>query len=279
MPAVRLIAIDIDGTLLNSSYQVSDANRAMLERAHAQGVEIALATGRRHTFALPIAQSLGFAVTLISSNGAVTRSSTGELFHQDQLPRSVARQLVEHMTQWRDYLVLTFDRNGRGALIVERVDELHRSIQRWMEKNSEFTEFVQPIENSLTADPIQAMFCSDIARMEMAEAHLRANTALFSSITMLKTQYEARDLCILDILNQGCSKGHALRRWVEHHGIRREEVMAIGDNYNDVEMLEYAGVPYLMGNACEALRNNGWPVTLCNDENGVAHAVEQVLGR
>ncbi|HEX8926307.1 MAG TPA: HAD-IIB family hydrolase, partial [Terriglobales bacterium] len=220
-----------------------------------------------------------FAVTLISSNGAVTRSSTGQLFHQDQLPRAVARQLVEYMTRWRDYLVFTFDREGRGALVVEKVDELHKSIQRWMEKNAEYIEFVKPIEKSLTADPIQAMFCSHIAQMEAAEAYLRANTALLGSITMLKTQYEARDLCILDILNQGCSKGHALKRWVEHHGIAREEVMAIGDNYNDVEMLEFAGIPYLMGNACEALRQNGWPLTLCADENGVAHAIEQVLGR
>jgi len=279
MRSVRLIAIDIDGTLLNSNFQVSETNRAMLERAHRRGVEIALVTGRRHTFALPIAESLGFAVTLISSNGAVTRSSTGELFHQDQLPRAVARRLVEHMTQWRDHLVFTFDRDGRGALVLEKVDELHRSIQRWMEKNAEYIEFVQPIENSLTTDPIQAMFCSDIACMEAAEAHLRTNTALLSNITMLKTQYEARDLCILDILNQGCSKGHALKRWVEHHGIRREEVMAIGDNYNDVEMLEFAGIPFLMGNACDALRRNGWPLTLCADENGVAHAIEQVLSR
>ncbi|HUO61457.1 MAG TPA: HAD family hydrolase [Candidatus Acidoferrales bacterium] len=278
MAAIRLIAIDIDGTLLNSSFQVSEANRAMLACAHERGIEIALVTGRRHTFALPIAQSLGFAVTLISSNGAVTRSSTGELFHQDQLPQSVARRLVEYMTNWRDYLVFTFDRAGRGALVVEKVDELHRSIQRWMEKNAEYIEFVHPIENSLTADPIQAMFCSDIARMQEAEAHLRANTALLSSITLLKTQYEARDLCILDILNDGCSKGHALRRWVEHQGIQREEVMAIGDNYNDIEMLEFAGLPYLMGNACEALRHNGWPLTLCADENGVAHAIAQVLG-
>jgi Cof subfamily protein (haloacid dehalogenase superfamily) len=279
MPALRLIAIDIDGTLLNSSFKVSEENRAMLERAHRQGVEIALVTGRRHTFALPIAESLGFAVTLISSNGAVTRSSVGELFHQDQLPRSVALRLVEHMTQWRDHLVFTFDRNGRGALVLEKVDELHRSIQRWMEKNAEYIEFVQPIENSLTADPIQAMFCSNIAQMQAAEAHLRTNTALLGSITMLKTQYEARDLCILDILNQGCSKGHALKRWVEHHDIPREEVMAIGDNYNDVEMLEFAGIPFLMGNACDALRQNGWPLTLCAEENGVAHAIEQVLGR
>jgi hypothetical protein len=86
MQSIRLIAIDIDGTLLDSNHQVSDANLTVLRRAHERGVEIALVTGRRHTFALPVAKSLGFDVTLISSDGAVTRLSDGSLFHRDLLP-------------------------------------------------------------------------------------------------------------------------------------------------------------------------------------------------
>jgi len=82
---------------------------------------------------------------------------------------------------------------------------------------------------------------------------------------------------MLDVLNPGCSKGHALERWANYRGIPREQVMAIGDNYNDIEMLAFAGVPFIMGNASEELRRQGWPVTLSNDQNGVAAAVEQVL--
>ena len=87
-----------------------------------------------------------------------------------------------------------------------------------------------------------------------------------------------RDLSMVDVLNQGCSKGHALERWAGYRGIPRNEVMAIGDNYNDIEMLAFAGVPFIMGNAVEELRRDGWNVTLPNDQNGVAAAVEQVLG-
>jgi hydroxymethylpyrimidine pyrophosphatase-like HAD family hydrolase len=82
----------------------------------------------------------------------------------------------------------------------------------------------------------------------------------------------------VDVLNQGCSKGHALERWANYRSIPREQVMAIGDNYNDIEMLAFAGVPFIMGNASEELRSNGWTVTLSNDQNGVAAAIEQVLG-
>jgi HAD superfamily hydrolase (TIGR01484 family) len=134
-PEIRLLAIDIDGTLLDPQFQISPANFAALKHAHEAGVEIVLVTGRRHQFALPIAQSLGFDVALISSNGAVTRSLSGELFHRDLLPVSTARELVAHMEPFRGNLVLTFDREGKGALVLERTDELTSHIQRWVESN------------------------------------------------------------------------------------------------------------------------------------------------
>jgi hydroxymethylpyrimidine pyrophosphatase-like HAD family hydrolase len=98
-------------------------------------------------------------------------------------------------------------------------------------------------------------------------------------VTVLRTEYPERDLSMIDVLNTGCSKGHALERWAAHRGLRREQVMAIGDNHNDVEMLEFAGYPVIMGNACEELRGRGWNVTLGNDACGVAAAVADVVGR
>src|SRR5208282_2980698 len=96
-------------------------------------------------------------------------------------------------------------------------------------------------------------------------------------VTVLRTEYPARDLSMIDVLNSGCSKGHALARWATHRGYRREQVMAIGDNHNDVEMLEFAGYPVIMGNACEELRARGWSVTLGNDKCGVAAAVTDLV--
>ncbi len=276
--AIRLIAIDIDGTLLDPKFQISEANLDTLARAHSRGIEIALVTGRRHTFALPVANSLHFDVTLISSNGAVTRSSNGELFHQDLLPAETAIRLLQFMADFRTNTVVTFDRPGRGAHVVESAEELNQSIQRWMEKNSEWIDYVRPLERAIIESPIQAMFCGNIARMAQAQQRI-AECTFRDSFTALRTQYEARNLCIIDILNQGCSKGHALERWAAHNGYARDEVMAIGDNYNDVEMLEFAGLPVIMGNACDELKQNGWMETLGNDASGVAWAVEQVLSQ
>jgi len=276
-PPIRLLAADIDGTLLNPEFHISTADLAALRRAHSEGVEIILVTGRRHMFALPIAQQLGFDLWLISSNGAVTRSLSGETFHRDMLPAETCRKLCATMREFRGNTVLTFDVEHRGAVVLEHMRDLNDSIQRWLEKNLQYIDFVIPLENSLTTDPVQAMFCGRIERMHQA-LKILAESGLENDITVLRTEYPVRDLSIVDVLNQGCSKGHALKRWADYRGIPREQVMAIGDNYNDIEMLAFAGQPFIMGNASEELRSRGWAVTASNDQNGVAAAVEQVLG-
>src|SRR5712671_3584753 len=272
--SIRLIAVDIDGTLLNPQFQISETDLGALRQAHRQGIEVILVTGRRHTFALPIAQQLGFDLWLICSNGAVTRSLSGETFHRDMLPQQTCRDLCAAMQEFRGQTVLTFDKDGRGAIVLEHLQELEGSIRHWLQKNMEYIEFVVPIENSLTTDPVQAMFCGPVALMQQA---LQALDRSGLPITVLRTEYPGRDLSIVDVLNADCSKGHALERWANHRGISREQVMAIGDNYNDIEMLAFAGHPFIMENASEELRGRGWTETRSNAEGGVAAAVECML--
>jgi len=275
-PSIRLLATDIDGTLLNPEFKISEGDLLALRRAHAAGIEIVLVTGRRHQFALPIAQQLGFDLWLISSNGAVTRSLAGETFHRDMMPAATCRRLCGAMQEFRGNTVLTFDQETKGAIVLEHLDELGPSIRRWLEKNIQYIEFVVPIEDALVRDPVQAMFCGTTARMIGALRGLE-NAGMDGSVTVLRTEYPERDLSMIDVLNAGCSKGHALERWAKHRGYSREEVMAVGDNHNDVEMLEFAGHPVIMGNACEELRGRGWAITLGNDACGVAAALDKVL--
>ncbi|MGA9642778.1 MAG: HAD hydrolase family protein, partial [Terriglobales bacterium] len=182
--------------------------------------------------------------------------------------------LVRAMQEFRGQTVLTFDTEGAGTIVVEHLRDLEASIQRWLEKNMEYIQFVVPIENALTTDPVQAMFCGPVAHMQLALAAL-SDCGL--PITVLRTEYPGRDLSIVDVLNAGCSKGHALERWVNYRGITRDQVMAIGDNYNDIEMLAFAGQPFIMGNASRELLGRGWTVTRPNSESGVAAAIEFVL--
>lgn len=275
MLSFRLLAIDIDGTLLNSKFAISDADLKALQTAHEAGAEILLCTGRRHSFAMPIARLLGFDLWICSSNGAVTRSTRGEDFHRQLLPAAIAGELCRHMVEFRGSTVLTFDQEGKGSLAVEGLAELSESVARWVEHNRQEIEQVVPLEGALWRDPLQAMFCGTVERMAAAERRLKTFPRR-DELTLLKTQYDDRDLCLWDVLGAHTSKGHAMERWAESRGIRREQIMAIGDNHNDIEMLERAGIPVIMGNAAAELKQFGWIETASNDENGIAQALERV---
>lgn len=279
--AVQLIAVDIDGTLTDPDYKISARNYEALREAHRAGIQIVLATGRRHDYAMPVARELGFPIWLISSNGALVRSSEGETDVTDRLPASSARKLIAYMEEFRGSAVLTFDRpvhvQGNGSLVLERVEELNQSISRWMDANRPYIKVVSPLEDALTEDPLQAMYCGTVARMTDAQERL-AKADFGHELNVLRTQYDHRDLSILDILRRDCSKGHALRRMAEKHGVPAEEIMAIGDNYNDLEMLEFAGVPVVMANADPDLKRRGFHITGSNSESGVALAIEQLFG-
>jgi Cof subfamily protein (haloacid dehalogenase superfamily) len=279
--SIRLLALDIDGTLTDPNFQVPARNIAALRAAHESGIEIILATGRRHDYALPIARELGFPVWLISSNGALIRSSDSETFFTDCLPARTALELIQYMDEFRRHAVLTFDRPtcvpGNDSLVLESADELNNTVSRWLEVNRPYIKFVSPLEDALTEDPLQAMYCGRVAAMERLQKRL-SQASFLDKITVMRTQYDHRDLCILDILNRECSKGHALKRWAEERGLRPEQIMAIGDNHNDLEMLEFAGVAVVMGNASNELKQNGWKVTGSNAESGVAQAVYELLG-
>jgi len=278
---IRLLALDIDGTLTDPNFQVPARNIAALRAAHESGIEIILATGRRHDYALPIARELGFPVWLISSNGALIRSSDSETFFTDRLPAITALELIQYMDEFRRHAVLTFDRPtcvpGNDSLVLESADELNNTVSRWLEVNRPYIKFVSPLEDALTEDPLQAMYCGRVAAMERLQKRL-SQAGFLDKITVMRTQYDHSDLCILDILNRECSKGHALKRWAEERGLSREQIMAIGDNHNDLEMLEFAGVAVVMGNASNELKQNGWKVTGSNAESGVAQAFYELLG-
>jgi Cof subfamily protein (haloacid dehalogenase superfamily) len=272
----RLLALDIDGTLLNSHFKIAERDLEALRQVHTAGAEIILCTGRRHTFAMPIAQLLGFDIWLVTSNGAITRSSAGQTFHRDLLAKETALAFCRHMQAYRAGMVITFDQETKGALVVEEFAELSQTVSRWVETNREFIEVVNPIEAALDRDPVQTMVCGSLRVMPEAEAHL--NTfALLDQVTVLKTQYDHRDLCLLDVLTKDCSKGHAVERWAAHRGIRAAEIMAIGDNFNDIEMLDVAGIPVVMGNAAPEMKQRGYMQTSSNDDCGVAVAIEQVV--
>ena len=181
-------------------------------------------------------------------------------------------------------VVFTFDRPGRGELVLEDLEQAHGRIAMWIEANRNAIEVVRPLELALAEgdDPIQGMAAGSIARMRDAEKALKASEWA-KECESARTEYPARDLSILDLLPPGVSKGSALEQLAARLGVDRKETMAIGDNWNDVHMLEWAGQGIVMANAAQELRTlakkRGWKLAPSNDDDGVAVVLETTLTR
>src|SRR5450759_4554404 len=119
---VRLIALDIDGTLLDCRSQLPDINRRAVVDAAARGIEIVLVTGRRYDFAMPIARQIPCPLTMIVNNGAMVKSSSGVTHHRHMLPRGIASRVHEAASEFRDLASVCFDRERENQLIFERID-------------------------------------------------------------------------------------------------------------------------------------------------------------
>lgn len=271
---VKLIALDIDGTLLDSKFQLPEANRKAVVEATSRGIEVALVTGRRFDFALPIAQQFDCPLTMIVNNGAVVKSKDGTTHLRHLLPRDVARQVLEATPEFRRGAAAVFDRPLQNQVIYEFLDWDDPQQKSYLARNLDFIGQVSPLMDALTEDPIQVMFMGKVEAMRAAESRLRS-LWFTDRYALAVTIYESRDFSMIDVIHPACSKGATLAEWVALRGLRREEVMAIGDNHNDREMLTYAGVPIVMGNCVEELKTLGWRQTLSNDESGVAAAIEE----
>ena len=271
---VRLIALDIDGTLLDSQWQLPEANRTAIAEATQRGIEVALVTGRRYDFAMPVARKLDSPLTMIVNNGALIRSKDGETHLRHLLPSATARRVLELTLRWRDGAAVIFDRPLTKQIMLEMLDPDDSLRYAYYSRNKEFIGLANPLESCLTEEPIQVMLSGPIAPMRDAEIALRA-ADFAGDFALAVTTYESKDFSMIDVMNPIVSKGYSLAEWAALRGYAREEVMAIGDNHNDLEMLEYAGIPVVMGNSVPELKAYGWHETRTNDEGGVAAAIEQ----
>ncbi len=268
-----MLAMDIDGTLLDSQWRIPEANRRAVAEAAARGIEVVLVTGRRFDFARPVAEQLECELLLIVNNGALIKSLDGQTHMRNVLPRATARIVLEAAKEFRSGAAVIFDRPKSGQIVLEAIDWSDPVRHQYYERNSEYIAQVSPLENCLEDDdPIQVMFTGPFERMRAA-MRLLQELPVASDYSLAITEYEAKNFSILDVISRNCSKGTTLEEWSRRRGIGRGEVMAIGDNWNDHEMLEFAGFPVVMGNSIPELKLRGWPVTLTNDEAGLAAAI------
>jgi len=269
---IRLIAIDVDGTLLDTRGQIPQANIDAIQDAVKAGIHIALVTGRSYPFARPIADPLPDSIALIVSNGAVERDMDGSRVARRLLDRQIARAVLDSTRPFRESAALVFDRDADRQVMFETMDWEHPGRKAYWARNQSLIAKSVPLEDALVEDPIQVMFNGGVDAMRSLHGALHAEADGFA---VSLTEYAHRDFSLIDVTAPTATKGRALAWRAAQLGLSREEVMAVGDNFNDVEMLEFAGLPVVMANSVDGLKQRGWAVTGDNESAGVADAIRR----
>ena len=271
-PAFRLLALDIDGTLLRSDKTVSARTLSALDAARAGGAHLVLVTGRRYPAARRVAEMIGGRLDLVLHNGALIFEN-GEVLRRRLLPRATARKAVRAGRERRADPVVHCGPRGEGRLLVEGVEPSNTLLVYYLDKSHPDVVTVPDLEAALDEDPLQVMFGGAIPEMAALIPHLR--DALGESAKIERTLYPHVGVGILDVLEPTVGKAEAVGFLQDRWGVGAAETLAIGDNWNDHEMLAEAGLGLVMGNADPALCALGLPVLPTNDEDGVAVAIER----
>jgi 5-amino-6-(5-phospho-D-ribitylamino)uracil phosphatase len=283
---ITMLALDLDGTLLDSRGQVSERNRIAINNARERGVHVALVTGRRFRDSRPIALELGLDVPLISHNGALTKhAATLQTVSVLPLPVDAAREALQIGRRANADALLSDDHEGLGVLVYDRIRGGNTAAHKYITWASRIhgeaeggnaVQHVASLEDYLGHDPIHLSFSGGCEEMDQLEETLK--TELGATVKVLGTKYIEQDFTLLDIVNPAASKGAGVAAAAAELGVAREDIMAIGDNFNDLEMLLFAGTGVVMANAPLSLREiAGLHPTASNRDDGVAVAIEQFI--
>jgi len=274
--AIRLLALDIDGTLLNPRGEITPRTRSALDEVQRRGILVALVTGRRFGSARPVVLELGLSVPLVSHNGALTKNvSTLDTIGFHPLDIETAREVIRIGRAHGTDMICCDDPNGLGVMVIDGVSPENRALHRYLDKYRDSLREVPDLLEYLDHAPIQIMFSGSCDPIDDFADQLQEQ--LDGRIQLFKTRYRSVDLTILDAISTTASKGASVDEIALSYGIDCADVMAVGDNHNDLTMLRRAGVGVVMANAEDELKAMGFALTASNDDDGVAIAIEKYI--
>ncbi|MCD9188186.1 MAG: Cof-type HAD-IIB family hydrolase [Pyrinomonadaceae bacterium] len=283
---IKLLALDLDGTLLDSKGKIPEANKTAIRQAEEIGVLVTIATGRRFRDARPVGLELELNAPLITHNGALLKFAESlETVSASLLPNETVCEILRIGREFGAEALLSADPHGKGTLLYETVSADNIPLQKYIvwskhlhgDEAEEAIHHVEKLEDVL--DETETVHISFSGRCApMAELQQILDEELKDKVMLLSTVYPKLDFTLLDILPPDASKGIGLEKLAAFNNLTAENVMVCGDNFNDLQMLEYAGTPVLMANAApELFENPKYKRTLSNDENGVALAIEKFI--
>lgn len=263
---IKLIAVDVDGTLLNSNHELSERNEAALRKAVAQGVEVVLATGKTRNSTMQYIEKLALNAHGIYLQGLAIYDGAGNIRWQQTLDPALARQVIT-FAEDRGFTLIAYS----GMRILARIhnEQMYNGMVKYHEP---MPEIVGPLQNIVNDMPIHKIMAIGEAAPIKA---LRWQLSLQLGTAARLVQAGVPEM--VEILPPNGSKGTALKQLLKDLKIPAENALAIGDAENDIEMIQLAGIGVAMGHAAQNVRDAADYVTGSNDEDGFAQAIEKFV--
>lgn len=274
----RLLAVDVDGTLLNSSNALPAANREALHRAHEAGLTVCLCTGRSYTETKPVIDAIGLDLDAsIGVFGAIVCDArTGRTIHRSPIPRRTARRLLEHFASRGDpVLVLQDVTEAETDYYLITGEHNMEAYDRWLELSPTVTHRVERWPED-ASEPLRIGIIVDPADVDAVRAELDAE---FPSTELKRNAIFAPNygLHVLECFAPQVNKWFGITQLARDRAIETSEIVAIGDDVNDVEMIRSAGLGVAVANAIPAVREVAKWHTAGNNEAGVAVFIDRLL--
>jgi Cof subfamily protein (haloacid dehalogenase superfamily) len=272
----RLVALDIDGTLLDPYGELTGAACEAVGSLARAGLRVVLCTGRRFRTSLPVARRLGLEGAIVCNNGVLVKDlASGKTLQHEFLPREVYQEVLLLMREMGPPLVYVDGYHEGTDMLTESTDAAHSFQQEYLADNTEFTRVVDDLAATRPEEVIMMSAMADADSLSALRA--RALEALGERVrthSLINKNYRGS---ILEFLSPASGKWTALERVAAAAGITPEEIAAVGDDSNDAEMIRHAGLGIAMGNAVDAAREHADVVVRSNAEGGVLEAIERVL--
>ncbi|MGX7031529.1 Cof-type HAD-IIB family hydrolase [Vagococcus zengguangii] len=268
---IKLIAIDLDGTLLNSDKKVSDENKQAIAAAKAKGVKVMLCTGRPLKSVLPLLEELNlmdegdYSITL--NGGLIQSNHDGHVLSEIVLDGT----RVQDVYQLTSSLDLTLDVISRGTVLrATPTSKNHPSVYHELNKVLTFDE--KPVVDFTAHDHVNKMVCTSFDPDYLTEQMKKIPTEYFECYNIVRS-----GSYLFEFVEKTVSKAAGMAQLGRMLMIDQSEMMALGDEENDASMIEYAGLGVAMGNATEQIKQLAQFETKTNDEHGVAYAINKFV--
>ncbi|MDD4626485.1 MAG: Cof-type HAD-IIB family hydrolase [Syntrophomonas sp.] len=264
--SIELVAIDLDDTLLDSEWKIAESSLEAIRQVQEKGIMVTLATGRMFRSALPYARQLKVDIPLITYQGALVKNSLSEeVLYYEPLPRKLATEVMKLFKE-------------QGIFFQSYFNDCF-CIESWSPEAEYYAEL----------SGIKPLFYEDLIAVSREQDTPKILATVFDERLILSMEEElnrrfGEELYItrskpvfLEVMSRYADKGQALKMLAQHYSIPREKVLAMGDSYNDLAMIKWAGIGVAMGNAPEVVKEAADYLAPSNEDEGVAQVLHELV--